>query len=437
LTRGARRRNEKLAGLRQLVRKDYAIVAIDLSDQRQAVVLADHDSATLARKMFNGSAWVIDEILDWAAPLARQAGFAGVVVTCEPTGARWKPIYERTRVRGVPMVCMSTMLVARGREGEDLTRNRADFSDASIIARLTAELRCYVPYAPEGPWARLRHLGARRNQLIVDATAARQALSDLLCCAWPAVLEAAVEPGDSLTWRAAMAVSCHPAQVRAMSLETFAEAVRAELPAWGGQRRHWGILRAIYDAAAVPGGIDWDRDAAAERAGFLVADLRRVSAELARVETVMVAVLEQLHLRHLVETIPGLSAVGAAQILAETGDPARFDCARTWVKHAGICPRANESGKYKGQTKASKRGRPGLRTAAWRAIWAALPNNAVWAARHQHLTTRADNPLKDGQARAALAASLLRQLYVVVTARVAWDPAIADGTRREVTTPAA
>jgi transposase len=187
------------------------------------VVLADHDSATLARKMFNGSAWVIDEILDWAAPLARQAGFAGVVVTGEPTGARWKPIYERTRVRGVPMVCMSTMLVARGREGEDLTRNRADFSDASIIARLTAELRCYVPYAPQGPWARLRHLGARRNQLIVDATAARQASADLLCCAWPAVLEAAVEPGDSLTWRAAMAVSCHPAEVRAMSLETFAE----------------------------------------------------------------------------------------------------------------------------------------------------------------------------------------------------------------------
>jgi hypothetical protein len=86
---------------------------------------------------------------------------------------------------------------------------------------------------------------------------------------------------------------------------------------------------------------------------------------------------------------------------------------------------------------APHRRRPGLRTAAWRAIWAALPNNAVWAARHQHLTTRADNPLKDGQARAALAVSLLRQLYVVVTARVAWDPAIADGTRREVTTPAA
>src|ERR1700739_3797748 len=41
---------------------------------------------------------------------------------------------------------------------------------------------------------------------------------------------------------------------------------------------------------------------------------------------------------------------------------------------------------------------------------------------------RANNPLCDGQARAAIAAALLRQLFVVVTRRVAWDPAIAAGT---------
>ena len=58
--------------------------------------------------------------------------------------------------------------------------------------------------------------------------------------------------------------------------------------------------------------------------------------------------LDALELTELVTTIDGLSAVGAAAILAETGDPARFDCARTWVKHAGLCPRANESGTFAG-----------------------------------------------------------------------------------------
>ena len=142
----------------------------------------------------------------------------------------------------------------------------------------------------------------------------------------------------------------------------------------------------------------------------------------------MVAVLDELHLTRLVATIPGLSAVGAAAILAETGDPARYDTPRAWVKHAGLAPRANESGTFRGQTKTSGRGRPGLRTAAWRAIWGALPHNPVWSARRNALTSRGTNQLHDGQARAAAAAALLRQLFVVITKRVAWDPAIAAGT---------
>jgi transposase len=110
------------------------------------------------------------------------------------------------------------------------------------------------------------------------------------------------------------------------------------------------------------------------------------------------------------------------------------------VKHAGLCPRDNASGTYAGKTTISGRGRPLLRVAAWRAVWGALPHNPVLAARHAHLTGRAANPLTDAQARTAVAGSLLRQLFVVVTTRTAWNPAIASGTtdhRSEVTAPAA
>jgi len=148
---------------------------------------------------------------------------------------------------------------------------------------------------------------------------------------------------------------------------------------------------------------------------------------LADIEARMLGVLDGLGLTSLVTTIPGLSAVGAAVILAQTGDPARYDTPRAWVKHAGLAPQANESGKYRGKTRHSGRGRPGLRTAAWRAIWGALRCNQVYAARHGQLTTRDANRLTGGQAHAALAAALLRQLHVVVTRRVPWDAAIASG----------
>jgi transposase len=435
LTRGDRRRNEKLARVRSIVRRDLAVVGIDLASAKQAAVVADHDSVTLGRRMFDGDPWVIDQIIDWALPIAAEAGFAGIVVGCEPTGHRWKPVLDRARARGVELVCVNPMLVHRGREEEDFTRDRSDFKDATIIAKRVAELRCYVPYVLEGHWCRLRHLGARRNDQLVEAGSARQQLRDLLECVWPAVLRTAADPLDALTWRAAMAVSCDPAAIAAMGYDAFAGAVRAQLGRWGGQRRNLRILRAIWDAAQTPGGVERERPAAVERAGFALRDWRRALDELAEVEARMLDVLDALELTELVTSIDGLSAIGAAAILAEAGDPARFDCARTWVKHAGLCPRANESGTFHGQTKVSGRGRPGLRTAAWRAIWGALHHNIVYAARFEHLTTRATNPLKAGQARAAIAAALLRQLFVVVTRRVAWNPAIAAG--KEVTPLAA
>ncbi len=115
--------------------------------------------------------------------------------------------------------------------------------------------------------------------------------------------------------------------------------------------------------------------------------------------------------------------------MAETGDLTRFASARAVVNHAGLCPRANASGTFQGDTKISGRGRPLLRLAAWRAVWGALPHNAVLAARHEHLTTRGRNRLTGNQARAAVAGSLLRQLHAVVTSRQPWNAEIAAGRR--------
>jgi transposase len=188
-------------------------------------------------------------------------------------------------------------------------------------------------------------------------------------------------------------------------------------------------MRAVYDAAADERGVAAQRPGALERAGFALADWQHLAGELAEVETRMVGILDELNLTGLLTAVPGLSAVGAAAILAEAGDLTRFDGARALVKHAGLCPRANESGAYTGKTTISRRGRPRLRLAAWRAGWAMIRHNPVFAARYAHLTSRDQGRLTDPQARAAVAAALLRQLFIVVTRRVPWDPAIAGGAR--------
>jgi transposase len=319
------------------------------------------------------------------------------------------------------------------REAEDLTRDKSDPKDAVLIARLASELRCYEPERADAVWARLRHLGARRLQLTTDATGQVNQVRDLLECAWPAVLAAAGKPFRSATWCAALAVTLDRgagdlARVRRLGPARFEAAVRRELPRWGASRPCLRIVRAVFAALADGAGVVAHRPGALERAGLVMADWHDTRQRLAATETRMVTVLDDLCLTGLVTTIAGLTPVGAAAILAESGDPARFATPRSLVKHAGLCPRDNASGEFQGKTPISGRGRPGLRVAAWRAVWAALPNNDVLAAKFTHLTTRDDNRLARQQARTACAAALLHWIHVVITKGVAWDPAIAAGT---------
>src|SRR6478736_5872342 len=162
VSRGDRNRNARLARLRSAVPLTNAIVGIDLADRKQVVVVTDHDSKVLARRTFRVKAWDLGAALDWAGERAVKAGFAGVSVACEPTGHRWRVLGQLAEQREMPFVCVQPALSSWVRKTEDLTTDKTDDKDAVLIARLTAQLRCYLPEPPHEAneaWTRLRHLG--------------------------------------------------------------------------------------------------------------------------------------------------------------------------------------------------------------------------------------------------------------------------------------
>jgi transposase len=236
------------------------------------------------------------------------------------------------------------------------------------------------------------------------------------------------------TWLACLSVvtddGADLAALAADGLDAFSTAARARLCRFGAARLYHRIVRAFFAALTDPAGVATQRPGALERAGLVLADWRHTRTRLAEVESRMVGVLDAMGLTALVTSIPGLSALGTAVILAETGDLSRFASARSVVKHAGLNPAENTSATFRGQTRLSRRGRPRLRLAAWRAVWGALPHNPVLHAKFTHLTRRDTDRLAPAQARAACAATLLRWLHAIVTRRQPFHPDIAAGLRR-------
>ena len=204
---------------------------------------------------------------------------------------------------------------------------------------------------------------------------------DLLDCVWPAVLDTAQQPFRAHTWIAALGVvverdggdlartrrlagrgssGCPPVNHHAGQAETLS----ADRPSH---------LR----CARPPAGVTAHRAGALERVALLLEDWHYAHQRLADTEMRMIAVLDELGLSELVASITGISPIGAAAILAQTGDLRRFTTARAVVKHAGLAPRQKLSGNFVGRTKLTGQGRPGLRLAAWRAVWGAQRANPV------------------------------------------------------------
>jgi hypothetical protein len=134
----------------------------------------------------------------------------------------------------MPFVCVQPMLMSWARRSEDLTFDKTGEKDAVIIARLAAQLRCYVPEPVDQTWGRLRHLGARREQLLVEAGSQVQQMRALLECVWPAALATARQPFRSSTWTAAMSVVLDRdggdlTRTRRLGLTRLESAVRREI----------------------------------------------------------------------------------------------------------------------------------------------------------------------------------------------------------------
>ena len=369
VSRGDRNRNARLTKLREAVPLSNAIVGIDLADKKQMVVVADHDSKVLSRRTFRCKAWDLGAALDWAASRADGAGYAGVTVACEPTGHRWRVLGQLAADRGMSFVCVQPMLSSWARKTEDLTTDKTDDKDAVLIARLTAQLRCYLPEPADETWGRLRHLGGRREQLLEDHVACVQQIRDLLECVWPAALDTARQPFKSRTWIAALNVIMGRdggdlARTRRLGPTRFEHAVRREVTRRGGIKPCLRIVRNLYAALADPAGVIVHRPGVFERITWLIEDWDTARTKLADAEARMVATLDELALTDLVCSIDGLSAVGSAAILAETGDLRRFTSARAVVKHAGLAPRERMSGTFTGRARPTGAGRPGLRAAA-------------------------------------------------------------------------
>ena len=116
--------------------------------------------------------------------------------------------------------------------------------------------------------------------------------------------------------------------------------------------------------------------------------------------------------------IKGVGLLTVSGFIAEVGDIKRFDDPKQLQKLAGYAIVANESGKHKGESRISYRGRKRLRYVLYEAALSLVGRNPEFRRIYEYYKTRKDNPLKKMQALIAVACKVIRVFYVIL--KKAW-----------------
>ena len=119
--------------------------------------------------------------------------------------------------------------------------------------------------------------------------------------------------------------------------------------------------------------------------------------------------------------IKGVGIITIAGFIAEVGDIRRFKSPKQIQKYAGLELVENSSGKHKGRSRISKRGRRKLRRNLYQVMIPLLASNKEFREIYDYYVTRVKNPLKRRQAMVAVSCKLIRVFYAVLTKGVEYD----------------
>ena len=155
---------------------------------------------------------------------------------------------------------------------------------------------------------------------------------------------------------------------------------------------------------------------------MLLEDYESRNTRLQEVVALIEELVKKIPMAEKLLEIKGVGIKTVSGFLAEVGDISRFNNPKELQKLAGLALVENSSGKHKGETTISRRGRKRLRYLLFEVAMSLVSKNPEFRELHSYYTTRKLNPLKKMQSLIAVAAKLLRVFFAMLTKGVGYDP---------------
>ena len=396
------------------------IIGIDIAKDKHVARAQDYRGMEFGKRLiFDNRLHGFQLLLDWVTQHKKKNEKNHVIFGVEPTGHYWLNLAYFLREKGFDFVLVNPLHVKKSKELDDNSPTKNDTKDARVIAQLIKDGRYSVPNLLEGIYAELREGVKLRDQLTKQLMIIEGRIQNSIQRYFPEFFDVF---GD---WEGKAALCTlrlfpFPSQIREMTPEEVLARWKPFVQRGVGLKRATKLVETAKKSVGIQIGIRF----AKQELDCLLDQYDLFKKQLKELDEELEVLVDTLPGAKEMKNIPGMGSTTVALFYAEVGDITKYSHPQQLVNLAGLSLREHSSGKFKGQTRISKRGRSRLRRALYLAIRPMVAHNATFKALHQYYTKRADRPLKKQQSLIALCCKLLRVLFVIGNKQCEFDGSI-------------
>lgn len=395
------------------------VVGIDVGSETHYARAFDYRGIEYSKKPYafsNNEAGFVT-FRAWIQAIKEKYGKEQVMPGMEPTGHYWFNLGKYLQDNGMKPVLVNPYHVKSSKELDDNNPTKNDRKDPKVIAGLVREGRYMIPYLPEGVYAELRTASNMRFHLQTELTRIENRISRWLNIYFPEY-RTVYGHTHAVSGMMVLKKAPLPSDILALGVDGVNLIWRdAKLKAAGMKR-----AKALTEAAEHSVGSKEGPVSARMEIRMLLEEYESKNRQMQEVVSLIEVLVKQIPMADKLLEINGVGLKTVSGFLAEVGDVSRFKSPKELQKLAGLAIVENSSGKHKGETTISKRGRKQLRYLLFEVALSLVSKNLEFRSLHEYYTTRKQNPLKKMQSLMAVSAKVIRVFYTILTKGVDYDP---------------
>ena len=352
----------------------------------------------------------------WIMELKEKHGMDKVIPGMEPTGHYWFNLGKFLQDNGMIPVHVNPHHVKKSKELDDNNPSKNDRKDPKVIAGLVKDGRYFRPYIPDGVYAEIRALSGLQVLAQSEITRLKNRIARWFSIYFPNYKDVYGNVG-AVSGLMVLKVAPLPEDIVKLGVDGVNRIWR------DAKVRGVGLKRAktLVTAAEHSIGSREAQEAARVELKILLADYEMQTAREAELMALIEEKITEVPYVDKLLEIRGVGLKTVVGFVAEVGDITRFDDPKQLQKLAGYAIVKNDSGKHKGESHISYRGRKRLRYVLYEAAVSVVSHSAEFKAIHQYYTTRSRNPLKKMQSMIAVACKLVRIFYLLLRTGATYD----------------